>query len=142
MKYKVKVGDEFPIAKVSVVQFRRSKLFNETLAKHRDAAAKVAEFIKLKTQDPMDQFGKKDQHFVNNGILQATGLIHAHLTFDLSILYKRSGRNPTIIDLVAIATHDELGTGQPPNIKQQKKMVKVLTSQTFESRKVVGFKRL
>lgn len=128
MKFKVKAGDDFPIAKSSVVQFRRSKLFNETLAKHKEVAGKVAEFIKFKTGEPLGRFGKKDQHFVG-GILKETGLIHAHLTGDISLLYKRSGREPIVIDLIAIVTHDELGTGQPPNMKQQKKMAKILSDQ-------------
>lgn len=116
------------------VLFRRCKLFNETLAKHKEVSAKLAEFIKFKSDDPLGRFGKKDQHFTSGGILVSTGLIHTHLTGDISLLYKRSGKNPTYIDLVAVLTHDELGTGQPPNTKQQKKMVKVLSDQAFESK--------
>lgn len=143
-KYQVKVGQDFDIKSANVVQFRRCKLFDETLASHENVTAKLQEFISFKTNDPMGRFGKKDQHFTSGGILVQTGLIHAHLTGDISILYKRSGRNPTIIDLVAILSHDELGTGQPPNIKVQKAMVKTLNAQTFESTKpkVVGFMRL
>jgi hypothetical protein len=141
-KYQVKAGNEFDIKSANIVQFRRCKLFDQTLATHQNVTSKLQEFIAFKTNDPMGRFGKKDQHFISGGILVQTGLIHAHLTGDISILYKRSGRDPVIIDLVAILTHDELGTGQPPNIKQQKKMVKTLTSQTFESKKVVSFKRL
>lgn len=113
------------------VKFRRSKLFNDTLAKHKDVAGKVAEFIKFKTGEPLGRFGKKDQHFVG-GILKETGLIHAHLTGDISLLYRRSGRDPIVIDLIAIATHDELGTGQPANLKQQKKMAKILSDEDAE----------
>ena len=125
MKFKVKVGDDFDITSANVVQFRRTKLFNQTLANHKEVAGKVEEFIKFKTNDPLGRFGKKDQHFVSGGVLSNTGMIHAHLTGDISLIYKRSGKNPTIIDLVAVLTHDELGTGQPPNMKQQKKMAKV-----------------
>lgn len=117
---------------MSKVIFRRSKMFNDTLAKHKEVASKLSEFIKFKTDDPLARFGKKDQHFTSNGILQASGLIHTHLTGDISLLYKRSGKNPTYIDLVAVMTHDELGTGQPPNIKQQKKVLPQLQAQTFE----------
>ena len=117
----------------SAVKFRRSKLFNETLAKHKEVAGKLAEFIKFKSEDPLGRFGKKDQHFIG-GILKETGLIHAHLTGDISLLYKRSGKNPTYIDLVAVLSHDELGTGQPANLKQQKKMARTLDDQTFEGK--------
>lgn len=128
MKFKVKAGDELDIAKASVVQFRRAPLFNQTLAKHKEVAGKIEEFIKFKTGDPLGRFGKKDQHFIG-GILKDTGLIHTHLTGDISLLYKRSGKNPMIIDLIAVLTHDELGTGQPANMKQQKKMAKILSDQ-------------
>ena len=110
------------------VQFRRSELFNRTLAKHKVVAGKLAEFIQFKTNDPLGRFGKKDQHFVG-GILKETGLIHAHLTGDISLLYRRSGKNPMYIDLIAVLSHDELGTGQPPNMKQEKKMAKVLSDE-------------
>ena len=126
MKYKVKAGDDFDVTSANVVQFRRTKLFNQTLAKHKEVAGKIEEFIKFKTDNPLGRFGKTDQHFVSGGVLASTGMIHTHLTGDISLLYKRSGKNPTIIDLVAVLTHDELGTGQPPNMKQQKKMAKVL----------------
>lgn len=110
------------------VEFRRSQLFNQTLAKHKGIANKLAEFIQFKTNDPMARFGKKDQHFAG-GDLGETGLIHAHLTNDISVLYRRSGRDPTYIDLIALLTHDDLGTGNPPNQKQQRKMAKVLSNE-------------
>ena len=109
------------------VLFRRSKLFTETFGKHKEVAGKIVDFIKVKTDEPLGRFGKKDQHFVG-GILKETGLIHAHLTGDISLLYKRSGRDPITIDLVAVLSHDELGTGQPANLKQQKKMAKTLSN--------------
>lgn len=83
----------------------------------------------VKSKDPMEKFGSKDQHFVGGGPLSASKLIHAHLTHDISLLYKRSGRNPTVIDLYAIVTHDELGTGQPPNLKLQKTIAKKVDGQ-------------
>lgn len=113
------------------VQFRRSKLFGETLAKHKEVGAKLAEFVKFKSDDPLGRFGKKDQHFQGDGPLKATGLIHAHLTQDISILYKRSGKDPMFMDLVAVLSHAELGTGDPANPKQQKKIAKVMIDQEF-----------
>jgi mRNA-degrading endonuclease YafQ of YafQ-DinJ toxin-antitoxin module len=113
------------------VKFRQCELFRQTLAKHKqEVSAKLQEFIKQKSADPMSRFGAKDQHFVA-GVLRDSGLIHAHLTHDISILYKRHGKNPTLIDLYAIASHDELGTGQPANLKKQKSIVKVASNQEF-----------
>lgn len=116
------------------VKFRRCELFNKTLAKHKNVAAKLAEFIQFKTADPMGRFGKKDQHFTA-GPIKETGVIHCHLTGDVSILYYRSGRDPMLIDLVMIGSHDELGTGQPGNNKVQKQVIKAIDDQTFESKK-------
>ncbi len=110
------------------VKFRYCPLFRETFAKHRAAVeSKFQDFIKLKSQDPLAQFGSKDRHFSGEGNL--SGYIHAGLTHDISIVYKRHSKNPTIIDLYAVVTHDELGTGQPPNMKSQKNIAKKMASQ-------------
>lgn len=118
------------------VKFRTCALFNQTYVKHRQQVdAKLDDFRRMKTQDPLARFGGTDEHFSGGGPLKDTGLIHAHLTGDISVLYRRHGRDPTYIDLYAIASHDELGTGQPASIKLQKNMAKVLKSQVFEGRK-------
>ena len=114
------------------VVFRECPLFKETLAKHKQTiSGKLKDFIVQKSGDPMARFGSKDQHFQGGGPLKDSGLIHAHLTHDISLLYKRHSKNPTVIDLYAVLSHDELGTGQPANIKQQKKMTKVMLDQDF-----------
>ena len=115
------------------VVFRRSKLFTETLAKHKDVGGRVADFIRHKASDPLSPFGGKDTHFVGAGPLGQEKIIHAHLTRDISLLYKRSGKNPTIIDLIAIASHADTGTGTPANPKTQKSLAKKVSDMTFES---------
>ncbi len=117
---------------VKKVIFRACALFKETFAKHQEIRGKLDDFRRLKSQDPLARFGKTDQHFQGEGPLKGTGLIHAHLTGDISLLYGRHGRDPTVIDLYMVATHDELGTGQPGNIKQQRKVAKTMMGQTFE----------
>lgn len=112
------------------VKFRDCQLFSETFAKHKaEIADKFKEFIKVKSTDPMAQFGAKDKHF--NGAGNLSGFIHAHLTKDISLVYKRHGKNPTIIDLYAIASHAELGTGEPANMKQQKNISKKMDNQVL-----------
>lgn len=130
-KYQVKAGDEFPIKSTKVVRFRRCKLFNETLKKHKGIMPKLAEFIEFKSDTPLGRFGKKDQHFTA-GPISDTKVIHCHLSGDVSVLYFRSGREPMNIDLVMVGTHDELGTGQPGNNKVQKQVVKAMQDQVFE----------
>ena len=112
------------------VVFRYSPLFKETFSKHKSQiAAKFQEFVKQKTDDPLAQFGSKDRHFTGDGHL--SGFIHAGLTKDISIVYKRHGKNPTTIDLYAVATHAELGSGEPANLKIQKNMSKKMSNQEF-----------
>lgn len=114
------------------VVIRMGPYFKESFKKHQAAVqSKLNDFMQLKLRDPLAKFGSKDEHFTGDGPLKETGVIHAHLTGDISILYKRLGRDPTFVDLYAIATHDELGTGQPPSNKLQKNMAKLLNKQTF-----------
>ena len=116
------------------VKFRKSSFFNETFEKHRASVAeKLKAFMATKSDDPMAKYGAKDSHFTGNGPYGLIGVLHAHLTHDISVIYRRSGKNPTYIDLLAILSHDELGTGQPPNIKKQKTMAKKLDTMTTES---------
>lgn len=99
-------------------KFRYCELFKTTLKSHPGVIEAFKKFVQLKSADPMAQYGAKDRHFSGEGNLP--GYIHAGLTNDISLIYKRSGKNPTIIDLYAVLSHDELGTGQPPNMKRQK----------------------
>lgn len=108
------------------VVFRRSQAFNDSMKKYKDLAPKIADFIKVKSIDPMAKFGTKDQHFVGGGPLTASGVIHVHLTHDLQLLYRRSGKNPTVIELLLVGSHDDFGTGQPANPKRQKTLAKQL----------------
>lgn len=111
-------------------KFQICPLFSETLARHKSKVTDaLKQFILTKDKDPMAQFGAKDRHFSGEGNLQ--GYIHAGLTNDISLIYKRSGKNPTLIQMFAIMTHDELGTGQPANIKVQKSNNKRFGNQDF-----------
>lgn len=114
------------------VVFRRSEYFKQTLARHPEVEDKLAEFILLKSKDPLAQFGAKDAHFSGGGILGATKAVHAHLTRDISVLYKRSGKDPTHIDLIAVLSHAESGTGTPPDKKAQKVLAKRIEDMKFE----------
>lgn len=119
------------------VRFRRSPEYKETyLAKvnpYESVRNKFREFMELKRNDPNQAFGKSDKHFLGDGFFtqQVPGLKHAHITQDLSIVYKISGKNPTEIYLYGFYTHDELGTGQPPNIRRQSSIAKSFRSYTF-----------
>lgn len=114
------------------VVFKTCKLFDETSAKHfTDAKVKqaFAEFIQLKSADPMKPYGAKDFPMKGNGPLH--GLLHAALAHDVRIMYQLKGKNPTVVYLYAIGTHDETGTGQPANLKRQKQLKNRIDNQEF-----------
>ena len=79
---------------------------------------------------PLEPFGPTDQPFSAHGILKhavsGENMKHAHLTHDISILYTMQGQ-PPLIKLYGIFSHDELGTGQPPKIKDQKRVISRLS---------------
>lgn len=118
-----------------VVKFRSSPLFAETFARHPEIEGRLRSFLDLKTRDPLQAFGKKDETFHGEGIFNRAipGLRHAHLTRDISVLYTIGGRDPTVISLYGIFTHDESGTGQPANRKKQQSLAGKLAGQTFDS---------
>lgn len=116
------------------VVFRDCKLFNETAAqKFREnpgLAKKLIDFQEAKTKDKMAPFGANDKPFKSFGFF--AGFRHAHLNSDLSLIYSIHGANPTVIDLYGIFSHDEIGTGQPANIKRQKAVSQQVRNQVFK----------
>ena len=122
---------------MSKVKIRISPLFLTTAQEKFKAYSGLKEkfdtFIKTKEENPMAPFGSKDAMFSGEGNFTKAvpKLRHAHLTHDVSIFYRLSGANPTLIDLFGIFSHDESGTGQPANIKKQKSLAKSLANQDF-----------
>ena len=108
---------------------KNSPLFVDTMAeKLRSGGKKVAdrfnEFLQSKKNNPMQPFGKSDKPFQSGGFIQGSipseTLLHAHLTHDISVVYSISGKDPRVLKLYGVFTHDEMGTGQPANRKRQK----------------------
>lgn len=129
---KAKADNSTPPAKVKV---ERSAEFKKDLDKYRDRiGAKFAEFLKMKMENPMSRFGSTDEHFTA-GPYAGTGIIHAHINHDIQVLYTRSGRDPTIIRLLRIGSHDDFGTGQPSNNKIMKSTVKQIDRMVTEAKK-------
>ena len=119
------------------VVFRTCNLYKETLVDKARAypviGQKMQEFRKFKSENPLQQYGATDKPFAGKGNFGTviSGLRHAHLTHDIMIVYTISGRNPTVFNLYGIFSHDELGIGQPPNVKRQKAQAKRMTNQQF-----------
>lgn len=82
---------------------------------------KLKDFLATKRSNLTNKFGSNDKLFAGDGIFQnnVPGLAHAHLTHDLSIVYRVRGNQ---LELYGIYNHDSLGTGQPPNINRRKSM--------------------
>lgn len=114
--------------------FKRSPAYQETyLSKiypYPKLRAKFRDFMELKRHNPMQPFGASDKHFKSGWQFDdvVPGIKHAHITHDISIVYEYKNGE---IYLYGFYTHDELGTGQPPNINKQKSMATRFANQTF-----------
>lgn len=95
------------------VKILTCKLLTKTLDKYK-TNKKVVEafkaFVKQKTEQPTQPFGKTDYAFK-----VARDLMHAHLTQDVSVIYSVSGRDPTLLKLYGVFSHQDSGTGTPAN---------------------------
>lgn len=117
----------------SEVKFRRCPLYKETyllrIKPYPQLRSKLRDFMDTKRQNPLQSFGGSDKSFKPGFVyFQAIpGIRHAHLTHDLSIVYKVGENNE--IWLYGIFTHDDLGTGTPGNIKKQKSLSSKLARQ-------------
>jgi mRNA-degrading endonuclease YafQ of YafQ-DinJ toxin-antitoxin module len=99
-----------------MVEFKKTKLFDKTFKGYKNQKVvidKFKDFTKTKELNPSAQYGASDKPFV--GILAPYK--HAHLSNDVSVIYSTSGKDPTVITLYALASHDETGTGQPSSPK-------------------------
>jgi hypothetical protein len=126
---------------MTTVVFRTTPLYRDTLIEKSRSypvvAQKLQEFRKFKTDTPLLPFGSSDKPFKGFGIFSTAipALRHAHLTHDIMIVYKITGRDPTVFDLYGVFSHDELGIGQPANINRQRSMASKLSSQKFTDQK-------
>lgn len=84
----------------------------------------------------MQPYGSSDYPF-QGGLLKGYG--HAHLrkedsskiNRDYFIVYRIHGRNPYVIDLYGIFSHEDLGTGTPPKRNIQTTMATKFGNQQF-----------
>ena len=77
---------------------------------------KLRDFIATKMQDPTAAFGSSDKLFRGTGVFRGSNYAHAHLTFDISVVYEISGDT---LNIYGVYTHDALGTGTPANVNRQ-----------------------
>lgn len=122
-----------------MARFQVSPLFRETFAAKTQSnptlKSKVEQFLRVKTTDPTQSFGGSDKHFKSGGIFSnaVPKIRHAHLTHDLSMVYTVEGGADPVIRLYGIFSHDDLGTGQPPNLNRQRGAATRFAGQTFSN---------
>lgn len=99
-------------------------------------------FIKWKNEYPVNGsipgklpgFGDSDKKFRSGGNFdnRMPNLSHAHLTHNLSIVYYVD-RETNTLRLYGIYSHDDIGTGSPPNINRQQQMATRWTNMKFDA---------
>lgn len=120
--------------------FKVCRLFNETLLEKSAELPKIvddlAKFQAVKSRNPLDRFGSRDALFSSDGYLKnavpGEKLGHCHIgDNNHSLVYSVQGHHPIVFKLYGIFTHDELGTGQPHNLRRQRSNSDILRNQKF-----------
>lgn len=89
---------------------------------------KLADFVNLKKSNPLAPFGKSDKTFSSMGSL--SGFRHAHLTHDISVVYKYDGKINQFC-IYGVFGHAEMGTDAThPNPRKQQAMGARLNNQS------------
>lgn len=111
----------------------RGPEFQSTFLRAGDEVASTFKrWLDQKLKTPLQLVGY-DKPFSGGG--NYSGLSHAHMGQDVSIVYKLEGKEPRKLKLYGFFSHEDLGTGQPPKQKIQQKTGKRLKTQVFEKRK-------
>lgn len=123
--------------------FRRCDSYKQTYLQkvkpYDSVRRKFADFMELKRWNPTHAFGKSDRGFVSGGVVAnlMPNLKHAHITGDLSILYKLERG---VIWLYGFYTHGELGTDKSSQVSTLKNSVLRMMKKT-EADCPIGVKR-
>ena len=105
-----------------------STIFQSTAITHGAVSRKVSDFIQLKLENPTQRYGASDTRFNPDGPLGKLKISHAHLSQDISILYRIAG-SPTKLYMLGLFSHKETGTGNNSNIKKQKSIAKSFSNE-------------
>jgi hypothetical protein len=115
------------MAKQSQVKY--STLFPNSIDKHPEVLPKLNDFLNLKSVNPSQRFGSSDSAFSADGPFGKLKLMHAHFSYDISLIYKIRG-TPAVIYLYGFFSHKESGTSKnDPNRKFQKSFAKTLSNE-------------
>lgn len=115
------------------VMVHPSPVFLENLEKIRLAGnsasinRKIEDFIRFKFHNPLERFNNSDRAFSADGVYGNLRLRKAHVSDDLSIIYSIRGDVPKHLELLAVMSHSQLGTGTPSNIRRQQQVARRLS---------------
>jgi len=115
------------------VMVHPSPVFLENLEKIRVAGnnasinRKIEDFIRFKCHNPLERFNNSDRAFSADGVYGNLRLRKAHVSDDLSIIYSIRGDVPKHLQLLAVMSHSQLGTGTPSNIRRQQQVARRLS---------------
>jgi len=98
-------------------------------------------FIEWKSEHPFNGsvanfpgYGSSDKKFKTFGKFgtQIPGISHAHLTHNISVVYQVD-RETNTIKLYGVYSHDDIGTGNPPNPQRQEQMTTRWSNMRFDA---------
>lgn len=85
-------------------------------------------FLDAKTANPTEMWNASDKRASHS----LSSFYKAHLTHDDSIIYTYD-QQENVLRIYGIWSHDEMGTGQPPNYAKIVKFADRLSNQIFEN---------
>lgn len=107
-----------------------STLFPNSIDKHPEVLSKLNDFLNLKIGNPSQRFGSSDSSFSADGPFGRLKLMHAHFSYDISLIYKIRGA-PAIIYLYGFFSHKESGTSKHDPHRQIQKSLSTTLSNEF-----------
>ncbi len=118
---------------VDTVVFKTSNKFWDLFKKYKITPEELKKFTDAKTRNPLVPYNKRDYQYKGSGPLGQTKVGHALLHQDAYVIYKVSGKNPTVVYLYGFTSHEDSGTGNPPKQAKQQAFAKQIHSMTFDN---------
>lgn len=94
-----------------LLQVEYSSLYDSSIKNHPEVLSKLIDFVSIKSANPTQRFGSSDAGFNADGPFGKLKLMHAHFSYDVSLIYKIRG-NPAIIYVYGFFSHKESGTSK------------------------------
>lgn len=95
----------------------------------------IRDFMDTKRNNPLSPYGSSDKRFSSGGNYSGVvpGLAHAHVTPDLSVVYRVEGGT---VYLYGVYSHADLGTGTPSKQAKQQSMAGKFSRMNFNENSI------